>query len=152
MDVLRIFYNGNLGSYYKFLVKYEPEYRIRVGEDEEKVIEFVSKKLANGKRIHELRLLKRMLTYTQGVALFHGLQTDLDHDYGIHLNQNQMENIVNVMTNKILKELVEFGISRYERVLLLGEYARERKMQGIYNAQNGQKSGRNRVAAGCSGT
>ena len=115
MDVLRIFYNGNLGSYYKFLVKYEPEYRIRVGEDEEKVIEFVSKKLANGKRIHELRLLKRMLTYTQGVALFHGLQTDLDHDYGIHLNQNQMENIVNVMTNKILKELVEFGISRYER-------------------------------------
>lgn len=100
MDVLRIFYNGNLGSYYKFLVKYEPEYRIRVGEDEEKVIEFVSKKLANGKRIHELRLLKRMLTYTQGVALFHGLQTDLDHDYGIHMNQNQMENIVNVMTNK----------------------------------------------------
>lgn len=89
-----------MGSYYKFLVKYEPEYRIRVGEDEEKVIEFVSKKLANGKRIHELRLLKRMLTYTQGVALFHGLQTDLDHDYGIHMNQNQMENIVNVMTNK----------------------------------------------------
>ena len=41
-----------------------------------------------------------MLTYTQGVALFHGLQTDLDHDYGIHMNQNQMENIVNVMTNK----------------------------------------------------
>ena len=102
--------------------------------------------------------MKRMLTYTQGVALFHGLQTDLDHDYGIHMNQNQMENIVNVMTNKfpsggnrgtyaecvflekdkaneqdyrtaksfvkmlenaefrdILKELVEFGISRYER-------------------------------------
>lgn len=158
MDVLRIFDNSNLGSYYKFLVKYEPEYRIRVGEDEEKVIEFVSKKLANGKRIHELRLLKRMLTYTQGVALFHGLQTDLDHDYGIHMNQNQMENIVNVMTNKfpsggnrgtyaecvflekdkaneqdyrtaksfvkmlenaefrdILKELVEFGINRYER-------------------------------------
>ena len=100
MDVLRIFDNSNLGSYYKFLVKYEPEYRIRVGEDEEKVIELVSKKLANGKRIHELRLLKRMLTYTQGVALFHGLQTDLDHDYGIHMNQNQMENIVNVMTNK----------------------------------------------------
>ena len=48
MDVLRISDNSNLGSYYKFLVKYEPEYRIRVGEDEEKVIEFVSKKLENG--------------------------------------------------------------------------------------------------------
>lgn len=37
-----------LGSYYKFLVKYEKEYTIRLSEDEEKVIEFISKKLASG--------------------------------------------------------------------------------------------------------
>ena len=54
MDVLRIFDNNSLGSYYKFLVKYEKEYTIRLSEDEEKVIEFISKKLASGKRIHEL--------------------------------------------------------------------------------------------------
>ena len=45
MDVLRIFDNNSLGSYYKFLVKYEKEYTIRLSETEEKVIEFVSKKL-----------------------------------------------------------------------------------------------------------
>lgn len=54
MDVIRIFDNKSLGSYYKFLVKYEKDYKIRLSEQEEKVIEFVSKKLANGKRIQEL--------------------------------------------------------------------------------------------------
>ena len=61
MDVIRIFDNKSLGSYYKFLVKYEKDYKIRLSEQEEKVIEFVSKKLANGKRIQELQLLKRIL-------------------------------------------------------------------------------------------
>lgn len=36
MDVLRIFDNNSLGSYYKFLVKYEKEYKVRLTEDEEK--------------------------------------------------------------------------------------------------------------------
>ncbi|MDD6205417.1 DEAD/DEAH box helicase family protein, partial [Succinivibrio sp.] len=76
MDVLRIFDNNSLGSYYKFLMKYEKEYKVRLSEDEEKVIEFVSKKLANGKRIQELQLLKRMLAYAHGLSklgLFAGL-------------------------------------------------------------------------------
>ena len=60
MDVLRIFDNNSLGSYYRFLVKYEKEYTVRLSEDEEKVIEFVSKKLADGKRIYELQMFKRM--------------------------------------------------------------------------------------------
>ena len=68
MDVIRIFDNNSLGSYYKFLVKYEKEYTIRLSEDEEKVIEFVSKKLASGKRIQELQLLKRILVYTRGIS------------------------------------------------------------------------------------
>lgn len=157
MDVIRIFDNNSLGSYYKFLVKYEKEYKTRLPEDEEKVIEFVSKKLANGKRIQELQMLKRMLTYARGLAkfgLFAGLSEDM-RKYGKDVSQDQKENIVNVMTNEfpagaskktyaqcvfieknkndycptksfiqmlsngefydILQELVEFGISRYER-------------------------------------
>lgn len=67
MDVLRIFDNNSLGSYYKFLVKYEKGYTIRLSEDEEKVIEFISKKLASGKRIHELELLRRLMKYRHGL-------------------------------------------------------------------------------------
>lgn len=158
MDVLRIFDNNSLGSYYKFLVKYEKEYEIRLAPEEEKVIEFVSKKLASGKRIQELQLLNRMLTYANRVFLFAGLQEELRADYGIQMNEDQKENIINIMTNEfpagaskntyaecifieeddgvgtdyhvsksfekmlanrefyeILRELIEFGISRYER-------------------------------------
>ena len=157
MDVLRIFDNASLGSYYKFLVKYEKEYTVRLGDDEAIIVEFISKKLANGKRIQELQLLRRLLEYAKGISrigLFQGLSEDL-RKYDKELNRKQKENIANIMTNEfpagsgkktyekcvfieesdgdyipttaflkmlgnndfyqMLKELVEFGISRYER-------------------------------------
>lgn len=103
MDVLRIFDNNSLGSYYKFLVKYEKEYTVRLSEKEEKVIEFVSKKLASGKRVQELYLFKRMITQIHGFTgskLFAALKADLEADYGIQMDKNQQDNIVNVMTNE----------------------------------------------------
>ena len=102
MDVIRIFDNKSLGSYYKFLAKYEKEYQVRLSEKEEKVIEFVSKKLANGKRIQELQLLKRMLAYAKEAprkGLFVGLAEDMKK-YGKNVSQDQKENLVNVMTNE----------------------------------------------------
>ena len=97
MDVLRIFDNNSLGSYYKFLVKYEKEYKIRLSADEEKVIEFVSKKLASGKRIHELELLKRSLKYHHGLLGL--LQESLSENYQQSMDENCDENIINMMTN-----------------------------------------------------
>lgn len=157
MDVIRIFDNNSLGSYYKFLVKNEKEYTIRFDKDEEMIIEFISKKLASGKRIQELQMLKRMLANTKGLSklgLFAGLSEDMK-SYGKSVSKDQRENIVNVMTNEfpagsgkktysmcvfieeesgdfkptkaflnmlandnfynVIKELVDFGISRYER-------------------------------------
>lgn len=158
MDVLRIFDNNSLGSYYKFLIKYEKDYTVRLSPEEEKIVEFVSKKLANGKRIQELKLLDRMLEYAHEFAIFSGLQKELQRDYGKQMSQEQKDNIVNIMTNQfpagaskktysdciflekddqngtdyhasrsfeamlvneefygIMKELIDFGISRYER-------------------------------------
>jgi hypothetical protein len=156
MDVLRIFENNSLGSYYKFLVKNEKEYEVRLAPEEEKVIEFVSKKFASGKRIQELLLLKRMLEHAHRLMLFTGLQEELSAVYDIQMCQEQKDNIINIMTNdfpvgassktyaecvfiekaegtdyhvsksfekmlankdfyEIFKELVLFGISRYER-------------------------------------
>ena len=157
MDVLRIFDNDSLGSYYKFLVKYEKEYTVRLSTDEEKIVEFISKKLASGKRIQELLMLKRILAYLNGVsklALFAGLSEDIKA-FGKTISDVQRRNIANVMTNEfpivsmrdkyskcvfiqkdgedyipalafsemlknaafydIVKELVDFGISRYNR-------------------------------------
>ena len=98
MDVLRIFDNNSLGSYYKFLVKYEKEYTIRLSEDEEKAIEFISKKLASGKRIHELELLKRTLQYHHGII--GRLRKHLSEKYQCEMDEHCTENVVNMMTNE----------------------------------------------------
>lgn len=98
MDVLRIFDNSSLGSYYKFLVKYEKEYTIRLSKEEEKVIEFISKKLANGKRIHELELLRRLMKYRHGLMKI--LKKSLQENYHCSMDKNCEENVVNVMTNE----------------------------------------------------
>lgn len=116
MDVLRIFDNNSLGSYYKFLVKYEKEYQIRLSKTEEKMIEFVSKKLASGKRIHELALLNRM--FTLGHGLIGALQDSLQKDYGQSMNQDCMENIVNIMTNEFP---AGSGKKTYEECVFLEE-------------------------------
>ncbi|MGI6722598.1 MAG: DEAD/DEAH box helicase [Anaerovoracaceae bacterium] len=103
MDVLRIFDNKTLGSYYKFLVKYEDQYTVRLSEDEEKMVEFVSRKLASGKRIQDLQLLHRILAYHDGLSeegLFAGLKQELKDDYGKDLSKAQQTNIVNLMTNE----------------------------------------------------
>ncbi len=98
MDVLRIFDNNSLGSYYKFLVKYEPEYTIRLSANQEKVIEFISRKIASGKRIHEVELLALMLK--ERTSLMKRLSDKLQVDYQIEINDNVYGNIINVMTNE----------------------------------------------------
>lgn len=103
MDVLRIFDNKSLGSYYKFLVKYEKEYKVRLSADEEKIVEFISVKLANGKRVQELLLLKRILAYSKGfskLGLFRGLEEELETEYSKSIDKNQQDNLVNIMTNQ----------------------------------------------------
>jgi superfamily II DNA or RNA helicase len=102
MDVLRIFDNTSLGSYYKFLVKYDNEYKVRLSASEEKVIEFISKKFANGKRIYELELLNRMLSYRQ--ALIGKLRQTLQEKYAIQINENTVDGLIKIMTNEFQPE------------------------------------------------
>ena len=98
MDVLRIFDNNSLGSYYKFLVKYEKDYKVRLSANEEKIVEFISKKLASGKRIHELEMLSRMLIYKD--ALVQGMKTSLKENYNKDCPDKVVKSVVNVLTNE----------------------------------------------------
>lgn len=98
MDICRIFDNSSLGSYYKFLVKYEKEFKIRLSTEEEKVIEFISKKLAMGKRIHELELLNRLIEYRHGILK--GLKSSLKENYGISMDTCVSKCVVNMMSNE----------------------------------------------------
>lgn len=80
------------------MVKYEKEYTVRLNDKEEKIIEFISKKIANGKRIHELELLSLMIEYRHG--LIGRLQNNLKERYEIILKDESIQNIINVMTNE----------------------------------------------------
>lgn len=153
MDVCRIFDNKSLGSYYKFLVKYEKDYKIRLSAKEEEIIEFVSRKLASGKRVQELEMLDRIITEKHHVI--EKTSKSLLENYDIEMGENARDNIVNIMTNEfpagtgksaykdcvfiekedteyqisedfdemlrnpefyaMLKELIQFGISRYQK-------------------------------------
>lgn len=153
MDVCRIFDNPGLGSYYNFLKKYEPDYKVTLTSEEAKYVEFISKKLANGKRIQELALLNRLLRYHHGILQC--VKPYLKTNYNIVMNSNEQENVIHVMTNEfstgaarntykdciflvrsgndynispdfekmlhdrdfylIVKELIDFGISRYRK-------------------------------------
>ena len=100
MDVLRIFDNNGLGSYHKFLTKYEPEYTRQLSKDEENVIEFISKKLASGKRIHELELLRCLLEQDDQVIT--RLKQSLKEHYNVSIDDTMIPNIINVMTNEFM--------------------------------------------------
>lgn len=98
VDPLRIFDNKSLGSYYKFLKKYEKEYTIELNSSQELFIEFISKKLASGKRPHELLIIKYILEGKKDL-LTH-LESELLEKYNIHFTNTTKINIVNILTNE----------------------------------------------------
>ncbi|OPJ62584.1 UvrABC system protein B [Clostridium oryzae] len=84
IDPVRIFNSNSLGSYHRFLTKYEKEYNIQLTPTQESFIEFISKKLASGKRVHELELIK--YTINNKVKLIAGLRRIL-HFFNFLNNQ-----------------------------------------------------------------
>ena len=59
IDVIKIF--DKCGSYHAFLKKYDKDYAVTLSEQEEIIIEFMSRKLVSFKRIHDLALLNHLI-------------------------------------------------------------------------------------------
>ncbi|MBU3227094.1 DUF3427 domain-containing protein [Clostridium algidicarnis] len=114
IDPLRIFQSKSLGSYYIFLKKYEKEYEIRLDDSKELFIEFISKKLASGKRIHELLMLKCAINYETN--LISRLKKELKEDYHIDFKASTETNVVNVLTHNFS---VGAGKDTYEKCIFL---------------------------------
>lgn len=94
IDVQLIFDHKALGSYYIFLKKYEENYAIRLSEDKELMLKFISSKFGNGKRPHELLLIKSLL---EGVDRpLEKVRKLLVQDYGLPYDHNTQVNLVNI--------------------------------------------------------
>lgn len=97
LDPLCIFDNNSLGSYHTFLSKYEKEYTTTFDQQQEQVLTFISKKLANGKRIHELWILKYLLEHPSDTnGIFHALENEM------HVSQLLKNNLIAILTNQFL--------------------------------------------------
>lgn len=98
IDPIRIFDSSSLGSYHKFLIKYEKEYTIKLNQTQENFIEFISKKLASGKRVHELEMIKCVINFKDN--LMSRLKNILKEQYNIGFKVSTETSIVNVLTNE----------------------------------------------------
>ena len=96
MDIQCIIDNKSLGSYYGFLKKYEKEYMYRFNKDKELMIKFISDKFVNGKRIHELLIIKDILNGED--SLLERLKITLS-ERGIGFDSNTKLNIYNILTD-----------------------------------------------------
>ncbi|EPY2304641.1 DEAD/DEAH box helicase [Clostridium sporogenes] len=97
IDPLRIF-STKLGSYYNFLKKYDKEYDVELNDLEALFIEFISKKLASGKRPHELIMIKNIIH--NKVDLIGELKHELKEKYNIDFKYTTETNLINILTNE----------------------------------------------------
>lgn len=90
-------------SYYAFLLKYySEEYKVRLTEEEENIIGFLSKKVTNMKRIYELALLQKLLEQRKRVFTYY--EKMLDTTYHKKLNLQIEESVIGNLTNEFPKE------------------------------------------------
>jgi len=98
IDPVRIFDNHSLGSYHKFLTKYEKEYKTIFTDTEELFLQFVSKKLAPGKRIHELLVLSILMVRDD--KIMSRFINKMKSVYGHDVTEKEKINVINVLTNE----------------------------------------------------
>lgn len=96
-------YFDKFGSYYAFLKKYySDDYTIRLDKQEELIIEFLSKKITNMKRIHELMVLKHLIKRNQRILTY--IEKLLPEQYKTSYSKVVEESVVRNLTNEFAKE------------------------------------------------
>lgn len=102
IDMTCIFNNENLRSYHTFLRKYEPDYlyKDKLTPIQEEMLQCVSQKIADGKRVEELELLKRLIAYSR--ILIKNYIFQLEEKYNCSVSKEKMNNVVKVLSNNFL--------------------------------------------------
>ena len=118
------------GSYYHFLHMVEKEYAITFSEDEISVIDFISSNLVNGKRPHELIILKFLI----GQSKFHKseVQEAIRQAYKEENSSESFDSAINVLLGNFMNtqsEKKKFG----ELELLVEQGGFFSRMQSFYH-------------------
>lgn len=102
IDMTCIFGNESLRSYHTFLKKYEPDYKYKnlLNEIQEEMLQCISQKIADGKRIEELELLKRLSVYSH--IRVRNYVAALSEQYQDTLTDKKLNNVMKVLSNDFL--------------------------------------------------
>lgn len=99
IDMTCIFNNESLRSYHIFLKKYESEYEYKdaLTEIQEEMLQCISQKIADGKRVEELELMKRLVAYSKvGVKKYISALSD---KYNVTISEEKVNCVVKVLSN-----------------------------------------------------
>lgn len=99
VDVTKIF--EKCGSYHNFLKKYETEYHVHLTNQEAIIIEYFSKKLIAYKRIHELEMLRMLISRENRLLQYRKL---LKERYHVDMNEQVERSVIRNLKNEFPKE------------------------------------------------
>lgn len=98
IDVRLMFASKVYGSYHTFKKKVEKNYTINFAKTQENMLEFISRKLASGKRPHELLVLRELLQGTR--QPLDKVLDNLQNNYAFRVEEKTRINLINVLTNQ----------------------------------------------------
>jgi DNA or RNA helicases of superfamily II len=98
IDVRLMFASKVYGSYHAFKKKVEKDYNVIFTKAQENVLEFISRKLASGKRPHELLVIKELMRGTRN-PINHVLAI-VSQEFGLSVQDKTYNNLANVLTNQ----------------------------------------------------
>lgn len=99
VDVTKIF--EKCGSYHNFLKKYETEYHVHLTDQEEVIVEYFSKKLIAYKRIHELEMLRMLISRENRLLQYWEC---LQEKYHVSMNEQVERSVIRNLKNEFPKE------------------------------------------------
>lgn len=120
IDVTKIF--EKCGSYYGFLKKYETDYHVQLTKQEELIVEYFSKKLIAYKRIHEMEMLRMLISRKNRLSRYQEL---LQEKYNVNMNEQVERSVVRNLRNEFPKEEER---RKYEDCILI-----EKNADGSYS-------------------
>ena len=120
IDVTKIF--EKCGSYYGFLKKYETDYHVQLTKQEELIVEYFSKKLIAYKRIHEMEMLRMLISRKNRLSRYQEL---LQEKYNVTMDEQVEQSVVRNLRNEFPKEEER---RKYEGCILI-----EKNADGSYS-------------------
>ncbi|WP_156286370.1 DEAD/DEAH box helicase [Oceanivirga salmonicida] len=106
IDVINLFKIPNCDSYQDFLIKIkDKDYKSTLNNEHLTILKFITKKLAFGKRIHELEMLK--LLENEDENLLYKLENIILKKYGFQISKNEINTTINILTNEFFYNKIE---------------------------------------------